>query len=221
MRAPVKFHRKLIFALVFAALTAAAANAQQRASLSPAEVDKLRDTQAPGERIKVYLDLMQTRLTTFESYRSRPVDPQYRTGKFLTEVLGQYIDLDDELKDWIQFQYGRSGDMRGGLRALLDQAPHQLQELQHAKQTPDPYTARYSDTLEDAVADLEDTLNGASTALSGQEKKLGELKQNEKVAKKASKSEVKQEKKRIKEEEKIRKREEKNEHNSGASSDNN
>ncbi|MGH9452125.1 MAG: hypothetical protein ACRD11_16560 [Terriglobia bacterium] len=215
----MKFGRALICASVLATLCAAAMPAQQRAALSPAEVDKLRDTQDPGERIKLYLDLMQTRLTTFETYRSRPVDPQYRTGKFLKEVLAQYIDLDDELKDWIQFQYTRSGDMRGGLHALLDRAPHQLQELQHAKQTPDPYAARYADTLSDAVADLEDTLNGAATALSGQEKKLGELKQHQKLAKKASKSEIKQEKKRIKEEEKIRKREEKG--SSGGGADNN
>ncbi|MGH9378487.1 MAG: hypothetical protein ACRD1I_06790 [Terriglobia bacterium] len=219
----MKSHRALILALVLAAISAAGARAQQqRAALSATEVDKLRDTQDPTERIKVYLGLMQARLTTFESYRSRPADPQYRTGKFLNEVLGQYIDLDDELKDWIQFQYNRSGDMRGGLHALLDRAPHQLQELQHAQQTPDPFVAKYSDTLQDAVADLEDTLNGATSALNSQEKKLGELKRNEKVAKKASQSEIKEEKKRIKEEEKIRKREEnKNQRPSGSTADNN
>lgn len=193
--------------------------AQQRAALSAAEVEKLRDTQDPSERIKLYIALMQSRLTTFEINRSRPVDPQVLMGKYLSEVVRQYVDLDDELKDWIQFQYSRDADMRGGLHALLDQAPHQLEELKHAQQNPDPYTAKYRDELADALADLEDTLNGASTALSGQEKKFGELKQQEKLAKKASKVEVKAEKKQIKKEEKLRKREEELRRKSSASSD--
>jgi hypothetical protein len=211
----VKLGRTLTLLLVLAAVFAAGARAQQRASLTAAEVAKLRDTQGPGERIKVYLDLMQTRLLTFENYRARPVDPQYRTGKFLDEVLGQYIDLDDELKDWVQFQYNRDGDMRSGLRALLDRAPRQLEELKHAQQTPDPHAPKYSASLADAVADLEDTLNGAAAALSGQVKKFGELKQNEKETKKAAVAETKAEKKRIKEEQKIRKREQKNQRGSG------
>lgn len=201
---------KPLLLLILALLAAPIAWAQQKASLSASEVDKLRDTQDPGERIKVYLDFMQTRLQTFEDYRSRPVDPQYRVGKFLNEVLGQYVDLDDELKGWIQFQYNRDGDMRGGLRGLLDRAPRQLAELKHAQQNPDPYSAKYSENLANAIADLEDTLNGASSAFSGQVKKFGELKQAEKEEKKTAQTEAKEEKKRIKEEEKIRKKEQKN-----------
>ncbi|MGH9344966.1 MAG: hypothetical protein ACRD19_14550 [Terriglobia bacterium] len=185
--------------------------------MSESETSKLRDTQDPGERIKVYLDFMQTRLLTFENYRGRPVDPQYRTGKFLNEVLGQYIDLNDELKDWIQFQYNRDGDMRVGLRDLLDRAPRQLEELKHAQQTPDPYTPRYSESLANAVADIEDTLSGASTAFGGQVKKFGELKQAEKEEKKATQAEAKEEKKRIKEEDKLRKREQKSQQDAGTS----
>lgn len=210
---------RISVAVILVCSFTAVLRAQQRAALSATEVEKLRDTQDPSERIKVYLGLMQSRLITFEINRSRPVDRQVLMGKYLSEVVGQYVDLDDELKDWIQFQYSRDGDMRSGLHALLDQAPHQLEELKHAQQNPDPYTAKYRDELADAVADLEDTLNGASTALSGQEKKLGELKQQEKLAKKASKVEVKAEKKQIKKEEKLRKREEEIRRKSSASSD--
>lgn len=206
------------FALVTAAVLAVAvpALAQRHAALSQAEVDKLRDTQDPGDRIKLYLDLMQVRLQTFDEYRNRPVNPEYKTGKFLAEVMGQYVKLDDELKDWIQFQYNRDGDMRKGLRALLDEAPKQLSELQHFQQTPDPYAARYKDQLGDAVADLEDTLSGATQAMSGQEKKLGQLKAKEKQAGKTSNAAIKEEKKRIKEEEKLRKKERKQQQESGS-----
>lgn len=212
----MKIARTIALLAAVATAVAALSSAQQRASLSPAETDKLRDTQDPGQRIKLYLDLMQTRLQTFDEYRNRPVNPQYKTGKFLGEVLGQYVKLDDELKDWIQFQYNRDGDMRKGLRALLDEAPKQLSELHHFQQTPDPYTAHYTDALGDAIADLEDTLDGATKAMSGQEKKLGELKAREKEAGKTSNSAIKEEKKRIKEEEKLRKKERKHQQESGS-----
>jgi hypothetical protein len=194
-----------------AAFLACGARAQnvKRAALSEVEVDKLRDTQDPGQRIKLYLDFMQARLTYFDGFRSRPVNPEYRVGKYLDEVLTQYVELDDELKDWIQYQYNRQGDMRAGLRVLLDTGPKQLDELRHVRQTPDPYYARYSDTLQDAIADLEDTLDGGSKAMAGQVKLLGELKQKEKETAEASKQAVKQEKKQLKEERKIAKREEK------------
>lgn len=212
----MKIARVIVILVAIATPVAAQSSAAQRASLSPAEVDKLRDTQDPSLRIKLYLDLMQTRLQTFDEYRNRPVNPQYKTGKFLGEVLGQYVKLDDELKDWIQFQYNRDGDMRKGLRALLDEAPKQLAELHHFQQTPDPYTAHYTDALGDAIADLEDTLDGATKAMSGQEKKLGELKAKEKEAGKTSNSAIKEEKKRIKEEEKLRKKERKQEQRSSS-----
>ena len=205
----MRAHKTLVMSWVLIGLLASAARSQQSASLSPAETEKLRNTQDPGARIKVYLHLMQKRLMVFDQYRARPVDPQYRVGKFLNEELGQYIDLDDELKSWIQFQYNRERDMRGGLRALLDRAPRQLQQLERAKQHPDPYYAKYSDSLDNAVADLEDTLNGATSALSHQEKRFGMWVGNKKEAKKATNDEIKQEKKRIKEEEKLRKKEEK------------
>jgi hypothetical protein len=185
------------------------AQSPKRAALSQAEVDKLRDTQDPGERIKVYLGFMQTRLTMFDAFRSKPVNPEYRGGKYLDEILGQYVELDDELKDWIQYEYNRQGDMRAGLRTLLDDGPKQLDELRHVEQAPDPYFPRYSDTLHDAIADVEDTLDGASKAMAGQVKLLGELKQKEKQAAQVSKQAIKQEKKQLKQEKKLEKKEEK------------
>jgi hypothetical protein len=206
-RLSLRFCVPVALALVFAG--GAWAQGPKRAALSETEVEKLRDTQDPGERIKVYLDFMQTRLTTFDSFRNRPVNPEYRVGKYLDEVLGQYVELDDELKDWIQYQYSHQGDMRAGLRVLLDTAPKQLEELQHVQQTRDPYYARYSDTLQDAIADVQDTLDGASKAMAGQVKALGELKQKEKAAAQASKQAVKEEKKQLKQERKLAKKEEK------------
>jgi len=189
--------------------------AQQHASLSEAEVEKLRDTQDPGKRIEVYLDFMQSRLVQFDSTRSQPPGSREEAGKRLDHMIGQYVQLDDEMKDWIQYQYNRDGDMRSGLRALLNRGAKQLEELRHAQQTPDANASQYSDTLKDAIADLEDTLNGATAALSRQNKQLGVLKRGSKASIQASDEAVKEEKQRIKKEEKLRKKERKQRNSSG------
>jgi len=183
--------------------------AQQHASLSEAETEKLRDTQDPGKRIEVYLEFMQNRLTQFISDRGQPPAPREEAEKLLDHLLGQYVQLDDEMKEWIQYQYNRDGDMRGGLRTLLNSGAKQLEELRHVQQTPDANATHYSNTLKAAIADLEDTLDGATQALGQQNKQLGALKQGSKAAIQASGEAAKEERKRIKEEEKLRKKERK------------
>lgn len=190
-------------------LPLARGQAPKRAELSADEVDKLRETHDPAERIKLYVEFSQRRLGMFDSYASRPPDPVYDVGDFLNKVLDQYIKLDDEMKDWIQDQYDQNGDMRAGLRTLLDEGPKQLEVLRHSRENPGPYFAQYRDSLNDAIADLQDTLDGATQALSGQIKKLGELKANDKAAQKQSKEAIKEEKKQIKQEKKQQKKEQK------------
>lgn len=180
-----------------------------RAALSEAEVERLRDAQDPGERIKVYLDLEQARLTLFDDFRKRPPDPEYDVGGYLSKVLEQYVKLDDEMKDWIDLQFQRDGDMRKGLKVLVEEAPKQLADLQHAQGDRDPYSAQYSGALQDAIADMQDTLDGGAKAFSLQNKKFGELKREEKQTVQDSKQMVKEEKKRMKEEKKLRKKEQK------------
>jgi hypothetical protein len=180
-----------------------------RAVLSAAEVDRLRDAQDPGERIKVYLDLEQARLTRFDDFRKRPPDPRYDVAGYLSKILQQYVQLDDEMKDWIDLQFEHNEDMRKGLKVLVEEGPRQLQELQHAQDDRDPYSAQYSGDLEDAIADMQDTIEGGTKALSLQNKKFGELKREEKTTVRNSKQMVKEEKKRMKEEKKLRKKEQK------------
>jgi hypothetical protein len=187
----------------------ALAQLPDRARLSPVEVDRLRDAQDPGERIKVYLDLEQARLSWFNENRQRPAGSEYDVAGYLNKVLEQYVKLDDEMKDWIQYQFQRDSDMRKGLKVLMEEAPKQIEDLQHAQHDPDPYSAQYSSTLQDAIADMQDTLDGGAKALTLQNKKFGELKADEKQTARQSKEMVKEEKKRMKEERKLRKKEEK------------
>jgi hypothetical protein len=178
-------------------------------ALTPEEADQLREQQDPSKRIEVYLNFAQVRLDLFEAFRSERHDPKYDNGGYLDKVLGQYIAIDTELKDWIEDQYDRNGDMRGGLRVILERGPKQLEQLRHFQQTPDGYAADYKDNLKDAVDNLSDTLDGAAQALSGQEKKFGQLKREEKEDARAAKERTREAKKRAKEERKLQKKERK------------
>ncbi|HLY60978.1 MAG TPA: hypothetical protein VKV95_09535 [Terriglobia bacterium] len=203
-------------ALGILAATSSSWGAQQKTDyLSDEEQDKLRETQDPSERIKLFLVIEQSRLDRFESFRTQPQEDKYDNGGYLDGLLGQYISVNDEMKNWVEDQFERNGDMRLGLRALLDAAPKQLEQLRRLQQTPDPHKADFAGSLSDAIADLTDTLDGATRALGEQEKKFGALKKEEKAEAQADKDRAKEEKKRTKEERKFKKKE----HKSGVPAD--
>ena len=194
--------------LVPLAVPSMAALAQKPDYVSDEEEDKIREAQEPSERIELYLALAQNRLDRIEGFRSKPMDPQYDNGAYIDHLLDEYISLTDEMKNWIQDQYDRRGDMRKGLRKVLEMGPKQLQDLGQIQDSPDAYAADYAKSLGDAKDDLTDALDGATKALAEQVKIFGELK-SEKAEAQSEKDRTKEEKKRSKEEEKLRKKEQK------------
>jgi hypothetical protein len=206
----VKSQAFLIFALLMSAtVPASTARAQKPDYVSDEEEDKIRDAQEPSERIEVFLTLAQSRLDRIQDFRSKPMDPEYDNGAYIDHLLDQYISLTDDLKNWIQDQYDRRGDMRKGLRKVLEMGPKQLDELRRIQESPDAYAADYAKSLRDAKDDLTDALDGATKALGDQVKMFGELKRDEKAEAQAEKDRTKEEKKRSKEEEKLKKKERK------------
>ena len=188
---------------------AVTALAQKPDYVSDEEEDKIREAQEPSERIELYLTLAQSRLDRIEGFRSKPMDPQYDNGAYIDHLLDEYISLTDEMKNWIQDQYDRRGDMRRGLRKVLEIGPKQLHDLGRIQASPDAYAADYAKSLADAKDDLTDALDGATKALTEQVKMFGELKSDEKSDAQSEKDRTKEEKKRSKEEEKLRKKEQK------------
>ena len=188
------------------ALCARPLAAQTGATLTTEEEDRVRETQDPGERIVVYVDFLQVRLERFDEFRGRPDDPKYDHAGYLQDLLAEYIALNEEMKNWIEYHYEHQGDMRGGLRTLLERAPQQLVVLRGIQESTDPYSAHYKDALRDAIEQLADTLDGATKALADQTKKFGELKKQEKEEKRLAKERAKEENRRLKEERKARKR---------------
>ena len=178
----------------------------KRAALSDAEEDKLREAQDPATRVELYVAYAQDRLSRFETFKNRPDNPQVDSGSYLDELLGEYISLNEEMKDWIEVHYEHHGDMRSGLRALLEKGPPQLKTLRGIEESPGPHAAAYAGSLRDAAEQLTDLLDGATKALAEQEKEFAQAKRDEKEAARISKERRKEEAKRTKEEEKLRKR---------------
>jgi len=183
--------------------------------LTEDEVDQIREAQDPSQRIGLYVSFAQARLDHIDEYRTKPVDPEVDVAGYLEKQFDQYIRITDELKNWIEDQYGRRNDMRSGLKKFLEVGPHQLEQLRHMESSPDPYTPGYHKNLNDALDDFSDAIDGASKALSEQSKLFGELKRQEKVDAQTAKDREKEEKKRAKEEKKLRKKE----HEKGVPSD--
>lgn len=188
----------VVLAAVLAAISAGGVAAQKGDFLSDEEEDALREAQDPGKRIEVYLDLEQARLVKIGEMRAQP--------NGLSVVLSEYVSLSQEMKDWIEYQYEHRGDMREGLRALLDRGPRQIELLRSIQQWPDAAQAAYASDLRDAIESMTDALDGSTKAFADQQKMFGELKRQERADARTTKARVKEEKKRNKEEEKLRKR---------------
>jgi hypothetical protein len=201
----LRFHVE-IGLVVLVTLGPLCARAQDHSYLTSSEVNKLRDAQDPSERIKVYLSFEQDRLSRMEAARESNGDVPVG----LDELLGQYISIDNELKDWIQYQYDHDGDMRKGLRTLLDDGPGQLEILRHIQSSPGPDAKDYASSLRDAIADMNDTLDGATQALAVQQKKFPEMKESAKADAHELKKERKQQEKLNEKERKMRNKHRKN-----------
>lgn len=184
--------------LVVGFSAAPALRARQGDFLSDSETEALRNAQDAGQRIEVYLDLEQTRLERMTGLRDRPEE--------LRTLLSRFVSLNEEMKDWIQYQYEHHGDMRKGLRALMERGPQQLNELRQIQQWPGSAHAEYASSLQEAMDSVTDGLNGATQAFSDQQKLFGKLKLEKKQSERALKERIKEEKKRNKEEEELRKR---------------
>lgn len=173
--------------------------------LTEEEADKLRTAQDPADRIDVYLDLAQVRLDRLARYRAEPANSPYDVETFLNKQLDEFLRLNDELKNWIDEQAQRHGDMRRGLRKLLEASRIQLHQLENIRRDPGAYAPAYAGPLREAIATLGDLQDGATRALSDQQKQFAEVKEQEKEATRLSKERLKEEKKRSKEEKKLRK----------------
>ena len=195
----------LTIMLVFLLAPVVLARAQKGDFLTGEEEDKVRQAQDPSGRIEVYVDLAQVRLDRLDKFRKEPKNSEYDVEAFLNKQLDEYLSLNGELRNWIDEQAQRHGDMRKGLRKLLEVYSKQQGQLRSIQQAPGNYAVAYAGSLQDAMTDVSDLLDGATKALSDQQKQFADSKEQEKAATRLSKERIKEEEKRTKEEKKLRK----------------
>jgi hypothetical protein len=195
----------LTIMLVFLLAPVVLARAQKGDFLTGEEEDKVRQAQDPSGRIEVYVDLAQVRLDRLDKFRKEPKNSEYDVEAFLNKQLDEYLSLNGELRNWIEEQAQRHGDMRKGLRKLVEVYSKQLEQLRVIRQAPGNYASAYAGSLPDAMTDVSDLLDGATKALSDQQKQFADSKEQEKAATRLSKERIKEEEKRTKEEKKLRK----------------
>ena len=195
----------LTMMLIFLMAPVILARAQKGDFLTGEEEDKLREAQDPSSRLAVYINLVQVRLDRLDKYRKEPKNSEYDIEAFLNKQLDEYLSLNGELRNWIEEQAERRGDLRKGLRKLLESYAKQLEQLRGIREAPGTYAPAYASSLQDAITDATDLLDGATRALSDQQKQFAESKEQEKAATRLSKERLKEEEKRNKEEKKLRK----------------
>jgi hypothetical protein len=191
--------------MVFLLAPLGRAQPQKGDFLTDEEEDKLREAQDPSDRLAVYVALVQVRLDRLEKFRREPKNSEYDIGAFLNKQIDEYVTLNGEVRSWIEEQAERHGDMRKGLRKLLDSYAKQLEQLRGIRQAPGVFASAYAAALEDTLTDATDLLDGATKALADQQKQFAEAKEQDKAAVRLSKERLKEEEKRNKEEKKLRK----------------
>jgi hypothetical protein len=133
----MKIARPAIALAVFLCwLSPAAAQVHRRESLTPAEVDQLRDAATdPYGRVKLFTHFARARLVALEQLRNDPnlTDRGQQTHNRLQEFLDIYDELNENIDNFID----RKEDMRKPLRAVIEADNEFQAKLLALKSAPD------------------------------------------------------------------------------------
>ncbi len=115
---------------ILLAAAALPAIAQHHASLTPAEVDQLRDAaMEPNDRLRLYLKFLRDRLATLEQIRTNPKLDMAAKAVQIHDHLQDFLDLYDEFNDNIDNFADRKDDIRKPLKAIIEADPEFLQKF--------------------------------------------------------------------------------------------
>lgn len=159
-------------------LATVAAGQIRRDPLNDAEIDQLRETaQEPEKRLKLIVQFAQARLAAIEQMRSDPRMAEDR-GAQIHDLLEDFVNIVDQMFDYIDDYAGRKLDMRKGLKEVVQaQADFQVR-LRTLKETTakEPEHRDYSFVLQTAIDAVNSGLDEARESLAEQEK-LGKKKE--------------------------------------------
>lgn len=140
-------------ALALAALLPLAG--EQRDFLSTEEADKVRLTQEPNARLKLYAEFAKSRVDQLSQLLSRDRAGRSQLAHDLLEDYARIIEAIDTVGDDALL---RKIDITAGLQAVVAAERDLLARLKAIAQSKPTDLARYEFVLEDAIAATEDSL---------------------------------------------------------------
>jgi hypothetical protein len=178
----MRLHTRIV-AVVIVGLAWLPAFSQHHASLTPAEVDQLRDAaMEPNDRLKLYLKFLRDRLDSLEKIRTDPKITDKPAE--IHDHLQDFLDLYDELNDNIDTYVDRKDDIRKPLKAVIEADPEFLQkfntyltELQADKINTKSYSfliGNITDTLKASADDHKQLMQEQEEAAKHRKKKKHE-----------------------------------------------
>lgn len=132
--------------------------------LSDEESDKIRDTQSPGDRMKLYISFAEDRLKKFEYEQGRTV-PEMHKGDILNGLLNGYSGCVDDAADEIDEAKNHQMNIHPELKLLESKSKDFLAELEKIQKAKGPNFDDYNDTLQDAIDGTKDAISDAQDAL--------------------------------------------------------
>ena len=142
----------LLAAGVALALASGPAGAQQPDYLTPEEVEKVRETQEPNQRIGLFLDFAAQRLSAFEKALVRVPGQEPPDPELWIDLLNNFIRAVDDDAEALEQAMGRGGvDLRKTRTPLGEKGEDFLARLERIQQTNEAASEDLRYGLEDAV----------------------------------------------------------------------
>jgi methyl-accepting chemotaxis protein len=134
----------------------------QRDYLTAVEADKIRDTEDPSGRIKLFLSFATDRLKKFQFELARP-SADRRRAKRLNSLLNAYAGCVDDAAEIIELAREKQQDVRAGVREMQNKAKDFLATLEKLA-AGGAELSSYEETLKDALEATRDALREAEEA---------------------------------------------------------
>jgi hypothetical protein len=158
--------RALVLASFLCAAGIAAAGSpapqQKKDYLSDTEADKIRDSESPAERIKLFVSFAADRIKKIQFEIAHPGE-LHREDRINT-MINAYTGCLDEASDAIELGVDKQQDIREGIKDMQGHAPEflaYLKELSAKGKAVEPF----KDNLDDAIDATNDAIKVAAEAI--------------------------------------------------------
>lgn len=147
-------NRLFLAAVGFASLFAGLAGAQDRDFLTPNEVDQIRETQEPNERLTLYLHFAAERMDLLKQYLAKD-----KPGRsiFVHNTLEDYNNIIEAIDTVSDDALKRHVPIDKGTIAVINSEKAFLDQLQKIKENPQRDFERYRFVLDQAMATTSDS----------------------------------------------------------------